>query len=264
MRILLIDGDDILWRAAARCAGEAALEADLARRLAGLRQALRGDRLVVALSDRDNWRKALWPPYKAHRAGRPRPPLLAPARRILQARWETRSAAGLEADDVLGLAATDPGYLDGRAEAANAPEADAPQRAALRAERLAARLADGVQRVIVSRDKDLMTVPGLHGGADGRIRAVAADEAALAHLALALSGDPADGFKGCPGIGPVRARRLLEAAPPVAAAQWRAVVGAYRRAGLGEAEALLQARLARVLRAGEIDASGRPLLWSPG
>ena len=119
------------------------------------------------------------------------------------------------------------------------------------------------ERVIVSRDKDLLTVPGLHGSPSGALRRVSADDAATAHLAQCLSGDAADGYPGCPGIGPKRARRILDAAPPFAEARWRAVVEVYATAGKDEADALLQARLARVLRAGEIDAEGRPILWRP-
>ena len=132
--------------------------------------------------------------------------------------------------------------------------------ASLRAER--ARAAN-VEKVIVSRDKDLLTVPGLHGAPSGHIRRVTDREAALSHLALALSGDPADGFKGCPGVGPVKARRVLAQAEADGRSPWSAVVAAYAAGGLGEEQALLQARLARVLRAGELDAAGRPVLWRP-
>lgn len=274
MRLLLVDGDELLWRVAVGPVQRAQLAGELERRISRLLIALRADAAVFALAGRGNWRRALWPAYKAHRRVRPRPPLLAEARRALEANWRTHSAPLLEADDVLGLAATDAGYLQPGADAGPGSVPIAPEPpgvAALRAERddaaPAARSAtgpgDGVERVIVSRDKDLLTVPGLHGRANGEIRRVEPEQAALAHLSLALTGDAADGYKGCPGIGPVKASRLLQNAPPCAAARWRAVAAAFRSVGLDEAEALLQARLARVLQAGDLDQAGRPRLWTP-
>lgn len=254
MKWLLIDGDDLVWRVAATALSPQSIQGELTRRIDHLSQALQGDRLVFALSDRANWRKSLWPGYKAHRAGRRRPPLLHSTRATLQAGWRTRCEPALEADDVLGLAATDPLFLDRRSP----PEPEAVK--ALRVERAIESLGE---TVIVSRDKDLLTVPGLHGAPSGHIRRVTRDEAAFNHLALALAGDPADGFKGCPGVGPVKARRVLTKARADGVEPWRAVVGAYAAAGLSEQDALLQARLARVLRAGELDAMGQPVLWTP-
>jgi DNA polymerase-1 len=68
-----------------------------------------------------------------------------------------------------------------------------------------------------------------------------------------LVGDTSDGYPGCPGIGPVKAEKVLGMPP-----NWQDVVGAYRAAKLTEADALVQARVARILRYGET-----PGTWTP-
>ena len=69
-----------------------------------------------------------------------------------------------------------------------------------------------------------------------------------------------DNYPGCPGIGPVRAKRILADADD----PWAAVVQAYEKKGLGEEDALLQARLARILQEDTWDQENKePILWTP-
>jgi DNA polymerase-1 len=87
-------------------------------------------------------------------------------------------------------------------------------------------------------------------------------------------GDSTDGYKGCPGIGPKAAEKVL-AGP---GDPWANVVAAYTDAyrkdkdpekakWLGmdpEALALLNAQLARILRSSDWDSKARrPILWRP-
>ena len=72
-----------------------------------------------------------------------------------------------------------------------------------------------------------------------------------------LIGDIADGYKGCPGIGAVKAKKLLDEAPV-----WATVKDAYEKAGLTEEDALQQARMARILRSSDYP-DGQVKLWSP-
>ena len=88
------------------------------------------------------------------------------------------------------------------------------------------------------------------------------------HLLQALTGDTVDGYAGCPGVGPVAAEKILkefmaEEAFDVKAA-WSAVVEAYSKKGLGEEEALTQARVARICRAEDYDFKRKTVkLWTP-
>ena len=75
-----------------------------------------------------------------------------------------------------------------------------------------------------------------------------------------------DGYSGCPGIGPKRAARILDGVfgDPGGPGDWDAVVKTYVKAGLSEEEALVQARVARILRWGEYDRKkGKVKLWNP-
>ena len=81
---------------------------------------------------------------------------------------------------------------------------------------------------------------------DDGIIEVTEEDANYNHLLQALTGDAVDGYSGCPGIGIKRASRLLDAD-----ASWDSVIAAYDKAGLTEEDALVQARVARILRHGE-------------
>ena len=89
-----------------------------------------------------------------------------------------------------------------------------------------------------------------------------------------LTGDATDGYKGCPSVGAVGAKKILDDALALAKSNdhekfnnwymWIAVVKAFEKAGLGEEEALVQARVARILRTPEYDHKKRKVkLWSP-
>jgi DNA polymerase-1 len=82
-------------------------------------------------------------------------------------------------------------------------------------------------------------------------------EADRNHMIQTLTGDRTDGYPGCPGIGPARAEKIVDGG-------WDAVVDAYVKAGLNEATALTQARLARILRKGDyVRKTGLVKLWTP-
>lgn len=111
---------------------------------------------------------------------------------------------------------------------------------------------------IWSGDKDLMQIPGTHW-VDDDWEEVTQEQADRFFLYQVLVGDVSDGYKGCPGIGHVTANKLLDVTPT-----WEAVVSAYEKKGLFEADALITARMARILRAGEYDLQTKqPRLWSP-
>ena len=117
-------------------------------------------------------------------------------------------------------------------------------------------------KVCVTIDKDLKTVPGLHFNPmrrDDGIIEVTEEDADYNHLLQSLTGDAVDGYSGCPGIGIKRATRILDED-----ASWDSVISTYNKAGLTEEDALVQARVARILRHGEYNKKKKEVrLWNP-
>jgi DNA polymerase I len=68
-------------------------------------------------------------------------------------------------------------------------------------------------------------------------------DADKAFFTQVLTGDPVDGYKGVPGIGPKKAETILGTRP-----SWGAVEQAFIKAGMTRDDAIQQARLARILR----------------
>ena len=115
-------------------------------------------------------------------------------------------------------------------------------------------------------DKDLKTIPGLI--CDMRepitIQEITEEEADYNHMYQTLVGDTADGYPGCPGIGPVSATKLLADVPKTYEAMWPVVVGAYEKKGLSEEVDLVQAQIARICRRDDYDFKRKEvILWNP-
>ena len=122
--------------------------------------------------------------------------------------------------------------------------------------------------VIVSFDKDMLTLPGLHYR-NGEVVEVSLEEADRAFFTQALTGDAADNYPGCPTVGPKTAEKAL-AHWSTERDLWREVVNLWMLKGgcntreVAERLALQQARCARILRAGEYDMTkSAPVLWCP-
>jgi len=193
-----------------------------------LRDATKTQDVVIALSGPQNWRKGLEPQYKANRKNVRKPVVINPLRDFIRSRWDVLEEEGLEADDLLGL---------------NANRTD----------------------ILCSSDKDLLTVPGRHfnpNKPDEGIKKVTEREANYQHMVQTLTGDSTDNYPGCPGVGPVSAHKLLD--PLDEADWWPAVVKRYAAAGHPEEDAILQARLAYILRPGDYDYETQEVeLWMP-
>jgi DNA polymerase-1 len=133
----------------------------------------------LVVSGPKNFRKVLYPDYKFSRP--PKPPLYKPLfnaiKGINQSKWIAHEQ--LEADDAIGLAAT-----AGRVE----------------------------NPIICSIDKDLRTIPGWHYSwmHDDWPGYVSGEEASMNWLTQLLMGDSCDGIRGMEGIGPVKARKMIE------------------------------------------------------
>lgn len=78
-----------------------------------------------------------------------------------------------------------------------------------------------------------------------------------------LTGDPTDGYKGCPGIGKVKADLILEGLEGDKEI-WEGIVHTYECKDLTEEVALQQARVARMLRYTDWDFKKKEvILWNP-
>jgi len=113
--------------------------------------------------------------------------------------------------------------------------------------------------MIVSPDKDMRQIPGKLYNFDETFT-VTPEEGAKWHLIQTLAGDQTDGYGGVPGIGVKRAVSLFEEK----GYSWQTVLSAFADKDLPETEALVNARLARILTVDDYDfKKKRPKLWSP-
>lgn len=198
-------------------------------------------KVLVCLTGEGNFRKTVYPAYKSNRAGVVRPIALKRVQEAIREEFPTATVPGLEADDLLGLALT------------------APKAAG--------------KAVCISMDKDLRTVPGLHfNPAKDKLPVfVTTAEANRWWMTQTLTGDACDGYPGCPGIGPKKAEKWLETWDGENASHgFGEVAMAFWKQGktilMDDAfdRALVQARIARILRFGDYDKStGEVILWHP-
>jgi len=131
-----------------------------------------------------------------------------------------------EADDALGILATDGSYS---------------------------------RNVIVSIDKDMLTIPCEYFNMDTEVTETVTETLAdYMHLYQTLVGDNTDNYKGCPGVGPKKAVEVLK--NPT----WDNVLASFNKAGLTEEDALVQARVAKILRADDYNfKTEEVILWEP-
>jgi DNA polymerase-1 len=190
---------------------------------------------IMCFSSSTNYRKDVNPTYKANRKGKEKPlvfsEMVAKANRI----YHSETWTNIEADDVMGIL-------------------------------------QGDDSVIVTGDKDLNQIAGYHLNLinpESGIYEVTEAAGNELFYTQCLSGDSVDGFYGCPGIGKKKAEKVIQDH----GCSWKAVVDTYKAAmspksktvttdsgvkrsvklksvnlGLGEAEALLTARCAYILR----------------
>ena len=77
-----------------------------------------------------------------------------------------------------------------------------------------------------------------------------------------LTGDVTDNYKGCPGVGPKGAEKIL--AGLEVEEMWPAVLEKFEKAGLFKEEALVQSRIAHILHPSEYDVDTHEVrLWDP-
>ena len=113
--------------------------------------------------------------------------------------------------------------------------------------------------IIASPDKDMRQIPGQLYNFDETFT-VSREDGAKWHLIQSISGDQTDGYGGVSGIGVKRAEALFKEK----GYSWKTVVDAFKDKGMTEDDALVNARLARILTVDDYDFKNkRPKLWSP-
>lgn len=287
---LLVDGDIPIYQCAAAAekaikwdadgplwtlhADEAEARHALDAFLEDMMEQLGADNCVVALSDpKDNFRKAILPTYKANRADKRPPMLRAILREHIKDTWPSAERPQLEGDDVLGIMATD-------------------------GSRLGSKLIVTIDKDLKSIPGQVLNwnharyaiETGVIKNFEQAIHTVTEQQADYFHLLQTLAGDPTDGYSGCPGIGMTTADTILSDEPHIVVPQnhvlksgpnkgqvqerwvkvsgdytyWETICSYYHKAGLGEEEALTQARVARICRSSDYHHTKKePILWQP-
>ncbi len=131
--------------------------------------------IVVAISAPTNYRKTVNPEYKANRKKTRRPLCLAPLIDFIKEEYDHVVLDDIEADDVMGILATQ----------------------------------DPDKYLIVSDDKDMLTIPDARIWKDGEILHITPEEAYENFICQALKGDPTDGYYGVKGVGKAKYNNQL-------------------------------------------------------
>ena len=236
---LLIDADYIVYKACASCETEIDFGNDVivvTSRFSEVMETIDRDLYSIAndlgcfddfilfFSSSRTFRKLLYPAYKGHR-NRKKPCGYRRAINALKKEYQVIVNHYLEADDAIGIFATKyPGHI------------------------------------IVSPDKDMRQIPGELFDLSTGVITITPEEGQRWHYIQTMSGDQTDGYSGIPGVGVKRAAALLDKE----GCTWDTVVKAYKAKGLSEDDALLNARLAKILHNEHYDSERKQILyWTP-
>lgn len=188
--IAFIDADTLCYASASMAEGQPEANAiwNLNNGLESLLAAWNIREYHLFVTGPNNFRYAIYPEYKANRATTPRPEHLTACKTHLITEYGATQSDGCEADDLIGIEA----YK---------------------------RLAIDEPYVIVSIDKDLDMLEGLHYSPEIKREGKVVKEARRYHVSPTdglrffyyqlLVGDSTDNIKGAPGIGKTKAPRIL-------------------------------------------------------
>ena len=186
--------------------------------------------IVMCFTSYPTFRHEIFPEYKIHRIGKRKPLALRSVINNCKKIYDCVSYPNLEGDDVLGLLATNGQYKN---------------------------------PIIVSVDKDMRTIPCKLIAAE-EVEHITEKKANRHWFEMSIAGDSTDGIVGVKGTGMVTATKLLADTPDTIDALWSKVAETYTKKGYTLADAILNARLTRILREGDYDYNtGTVKLWNP-
>jgi len=246
MRELLIDADIFVYKATRLSEREInwggdswTLHCDLAEvktlidnQIWKVQEGTQADEVLLCFTHKRNFRKEINPEYKSNRKGGRKPMCFIPAMDYCKEAYPYKMFDWLEADDVIGILATEKSKNE---------------------------------RIIVSEDKDLLTIPGLHWDfKEEKVFEWKDKDADYKFFYQSLIGDSTDNYKGCQGIGPISAGKILGENIGSVLDMWEGVLEAFLKSGQGEKEAIRNCRMARILRDGEYHQDKQEVvLWTP-
>lgn len=177
MTTALIDSDLIAYRCAATCEDFETPEVCIDRANYLTEQIIHSanaDSYTLYLTGSDNFRKKIYPEYKANRKDKPRPKWLQACREFLVTSWNATVCDGIEADDAMGINQTS-------------------------------------DTIICSLDKDMLQVPGNHyNWVRDETTFITPDKGLHNFWMQMIVGDVADNITGIRGLGPVKAAKILD------------------------------------------------------
>ena len=203
--------------------------------VAELVETLKADKVIMCLTDpNDNFRYEVMDDYKDRdRSGRPE--LLTMLKQHLTEEYDSYVRPRLEADDVMGILATHPHLIEDNT-------------------------------IVVSEDKDLRTIPcKLYNPNRPELKTITITDtqAKAFHMWQTICGDAVDGFKGAKGIGKASeyAQDIIAADPEE---MWDIVLDAFAVSGMTEEDALVNARMAKILTWRHFDFKTKEVIhWNP-
>ena len=262
--LLLVDADWIAFQMASACqypnrwddgvwtphVNEADVFNAIDARMNYIKEQTGAKKIVMCLSGSKNWRKDVMPTYKGNRDPNNRPLALQAAREYIMEKYEILMFDKLEADDVMGIYATDPNYFPDYC------------------------------KVIVTIDKDLKQIPSFHYNPEADFEPWEQNvlDADKLFFAQWLAGDMTDGYSGCSGIGIGSAKDMADEEPFMweqyehtfksgkrkgeTEIRWQKtgttsrieqIKSCYMKAGHSRDEMIANGYVARILRHGEYD-----------
>ena len=193
---------------------------------------------MLCWSNKSNFRKEIYPEYKAHRKNNRKPLCLKRIKEKLSYAYHYNlEKEGYEADDIIGelISAPDPYRI--------LYNVDEPVKT------------QNNRAVCVTIDKDLRTVPGLHY-IDGELVTITEGQADFTWMCQTLAGDSVDNIEGVKGIGIKRAEKILKGIAPegkhwTLGYLWHEVKNTYSDHGYTPRQTWINARLTRIQRDGD-------------